>query len=120
MDIIETLNAAGQQELVAKLESLSGDARKNLEKDIESQDWAELKALYTEKSNASLDDNVTGDLKPMPFKTATDDLRYDFWKETGEILLDRLPRGMLPPGPCQAKFRPSLSKNRNANHRLRS
>ena len=89
MDMIETLNAAGQQELVAKLESLSGDARKNLERDIASQDWEELKALYTEKSNASLDDNVSGDLKPMPFKIATDDLRYDFWKETGEILLGK-------------------------------
>ena len=89
MDIIETLNAAGQQELIAKLESLSGDSRKALERDIESQDWEELKALYTEKSNASLDDNVSGDLKPMPFKTAIDDLRYDFWKETGEILLGK-------------------------------
>ena len=89
MDIIETLNAAGQQELIAKLESLSGDARKNLERDIATQDWEELKALYTEKSNASLDDNVSGDLKPMPFKIATDDLRYDFWKETGEILLGK-------------------------------
>ena len=89
MDIIGTLNAAGQQELVAKLESLSGDARKNLERDIASQDWEELKALYTEKSNASLDDNVSGELKPMPFKTAIDDLRYDFWKETGEILLGK-------------------------------
>ena len=89
MDIIETLNAAGQQELVAKLESLSGDAHKNLERDIATQDWEELKALYTEKSNASLDDNVSGELKPMPFKIATDDLRYDFWKETGEILLGK-------------------------------
>ena len=89
MDIIETLNAAGQQELIAKLESLSGDSRKALERDIESQDWEELKALYTEKSNASLDDNVSGELKPMPFKTAIDDLRYDFWKETGEILLGK-------------------------------
>ena len=88
-DIIETLNAAGQQELVAKLESLSGDARRTLERDIASQDWEELKALYTEKSNASLDDNVSGELKPMPFKIATDDLRYDFWKETGEILLGK-------------------------------
>ena len=79
MDIIETLNAAGQQELVAKLESLSGDAHKNLERDIATQDWEELKALYTEKSNASLDDNVSGELKPMPFKIATDDLRYGFW-----------------------------------------
>ena len=42
MNIIETLNAAGQQELVAKLESLSGDARTLLERDIESQDWEEL------------------------------------------------------------------------------
>ncbi len=89
MDIIETLNAAGQQELIAKLESLSGDARKNLERDIASQDWEELKALYTEKSTASLEDNVSSDLKPMPFKIAIDDLRYDFWKETGEILLGK-------------------------------
>lgn len=89
MDIIETLNAAGQQELVAKLESLSGDARKNLEKDIESQDWEELSRIYAEKSAASLEDNVSADLKPMPFKIAVDDLRYDYWKETGEILLGK-------------------------------
>ena len=48
MDIIETLNAAGQQELAAHLETLSGDARKLLERDIASQDWEELKALYVE------------------------------------------------------------------------
>ena len=89
MNIIETLNAAGQQELVAKLVSLSGDARTLLERDIESQDWEELKALYAEKSSASLEDNVSADLKPMPFKIAVDDLRYDFWKETGEILLGK-------------------------------
>ena len=88
-DIIETLKAAGQQELVAKLESLSGDARARLERDIESQDWNELKAIYAEKSAASLEDNVSADLKPMPFKIAIDDLRYDFWKETGEILLGK-------------------------------
>ena len=78
MDIIETLNNAGQQELAARLESLSGDARKALERDILSQDWEELKALYAEKSSASLEDNVSADLKPMPFKIAVDDLRYDF------------------------------------------
>ena len=88
-NIIETLNAAGQQELAARLESLSGDARKNLERDILSQDWEELKALYAEKSSASLEDNVSSNLKPMPFKIAVDDLRYDFWKETGEILLGK-------------------------------
>ena len=88
-NIIETLNAAGQQELAARLESLSGDARKNLERDILSQDWEELKALYAEKSSASLEDNVSSNLKPMPFKIAIDDLRYDFWKETGEILLGK-------------------------------
>jgi UDP-N-acetylglucosamine/UDP-N-acetylgalactosamine diphosphorylase len=88
-NIIETLNAVGQQELAARLESLSGDARKNLERDILSQDWEELKALYAEKSSASLEDNVSSNLKPMPFKIAVDDLRYDFWKETGEILLGK-------------------------------
>ena len=88
-NIIETLNAAGQQELAARLESLSGDARKNLERDILNQDWEELKALYAEKSSASLEDNVSSNLKPMPFKIAVDDLRYDFWKETGEILLGK-------------------------------
>ena len=89
MDIIETLNAAGQQELVAKLESLTGEARTLLERDILSQDWEELKALYAEKSAASLEDNVSADLKPMPFKIAADDLRYEYWKETGEILLGK-------------------------------
>ena len=88
-NIIETLNAVGQQELAARLESLSGDARKNLERDILSQDWEELKALYAEKSSASLEDNISSNLKPMPFKIAVDDLRYDFWKETGEILLGK-------------------------------
>ena len=88
-NIIEILNAAGQQELAARLESLSGDARKNLERDILCQDWEELKALYAEKSSASLEDNVSSNLKPMPFKIAVDDLRYDFWKETGEILLGK-------------------------------
>ncbi len=89
MDIIENLKAAGQQELVAKLESLTGEARANLERDIQSQDWEELKALYAEKSAASLEDNVSADLKPMPFKIAADDLRYEYWKETGEILLGK-------------------------------
>jgi UDP-N-acetylglucosamine/UDP-N-acetylgalactosamine diphosphorylase len=87
--IVETLNAAGQQELAARLESLSGEARANLERDILSQDWEELKALYAEKSAASLEDNVSADLKPMPFKIAADDLRYEYWKETGEILLGK-------------------------------
>lgn len=89
MDITETLNAAGQQELVAKLESLSGEARSLLERDVASQNWDELKALYTEKSNASLEDNVSNDLKPMPFKVAADDLRYNFWNETGRVLLGK-------------------------------
>ena len=89
MDIIETLNAAGQQELATHLETLSGEARKLLERDIASQDWEELKALYTEKSNASLEDNVSADLKPMPFKIAEDDLKYNYWKEIGEMLLGK-------------------------------
>ena len=89
MDIIETLKAAGQLELIAKLESLTGEARTRLERDIASQDWNELKALHAEKSTASLEDNVSADLKPMPFKIAADDLRYDYWKETGEILLGK-------------------------------
>ena len=89
MDIIETLKAAGQLELIAKLESLTGEARTRLERDIASQDWNELKALHADKSTASLEDNVSADLKPMPFKIAADDLRYDYWKETGEILLGK-------------------------------
>ena len=88
-DIIETLNAAGQQELAAHLETLTGEARKLLERDILSQDWKELKALYTEKSNASLEDNVSADLKPMPFRIAEDDLKYNYWKEIGEMLLGK-------------------------------
>ena len=89
MDIIETLNAAGQQELAAHLETLSGDARKLLERDIASQDWEELKALYVEKSAASKADNVSADLKPMPFRIAEDDLKYNYWKEIGEMLLGK-------------------------------
>ena len=89
MDIIETLNAAGQQELAAHLEKLSGDARKLLERDIASQDWEELKALYAEKSTASKADNVSADLKPMPFRIAEDDLKYNYWKEIGEMLLGK-------------------------------
>jgi UDP-N-acetylglucosamine/UDP-N-acetylgalactosamine diphosphorylase len=89
MDIIETLNAAGQQELVAHLETLSGEARKLLERDIASQDWEELKALYAEKSTASKADNVSADLKPMPFRIAEDDLKYNYWKEIGEMLLGK-------------------------------
>ena len=89
MDIIETLKAAGQLELIAKLESLTGEARTRLERDIASQDWNELKALHADKSTASLEDNVSADLKPMPFKIAADDLRYDYWKETGKILLGK-------------------------------
>ena len=45
-DIVSKLNAAGQQELAARLESLSGEARELLERDVLSQDWEELKALY--------------------------------------------------------------------------
>ena len=89
MNIIDTLNAVGQQELAQHLETLTGEARANLERDILSQDWQELKALHAEKSAASLSDNVSADLTPMPWKLATDDLRYDFWKETGEILLGK-------------------------------
>lgn len=88
-DMIQVLKDAGQDDLLKHLESLSGDARAHLERDIMSQDWEELKALHAEKSAASLNDNVSADLKPMPFKIATDDLRYDFWKETGEILLGK-------------------------------
>lgn len=87
--MIQILKDAGQDDLLAHLEGLSGDARAHLERDIMSQDWEELKALHAEKSAASLSDNVSADLKPMPFKIATDDLRYDFWKETGEILLGK-------------------------------
>ena len=87
MDIIETLNKAGQQELAAHLETLSGDARKLLERDILSQDWEELAKLYAEKSTASKADNVSTDLKPMPFRIAEDDLKYNYWKEIGEMLL---------------------------------
>ena len=89
MDIIETLNAAGQQDLAAHLETLSGEARRLLERDILSQDWEELKALYAEKSNASKADNVSADLKPMPFRIAEDDLKYNYWKEIGEMLLGK-------------------------------
>ena len=89
MNTIELLNTNGQDELAKHLETLTGEARKKLERDILSQDWEELKALYSEKSSASLEDNVSKDLKPMPFKIAVDDLRYDFWKETGEILLGK-------------------------------
>lgn len=88
-DFIEKLVAVGQEDLAKHLESLSGDARKSLERDIASQDWEELKALHAEKSTASLSDNVSSDLKPMPFKIGVDDLRYEFWKETGEILLGK-------------------------------
>ncbi len=83
------LKAAGQDDLLKHLESLSGDTRATLERDILSQDWEELKVLHAEKSTASLSDNVSADLKPMPFKIAADDLRYDYWKETGEILLGK-------------------------------
>lgn len=88
-DMIQILKDAGQDDLLAHLEGLSGDARARLERDIMSQDWKELKALHAEKSAASLSDNVSADLKPMPFKIASDDLRYDYWKETGEILLGK-------------------------------
>lgn len=88
-NLIDVLNNAGQADLANYLNSLEGDARKHLERDIASQDWEELKALHTEKSTASLSDNVSSDLKPMPFKIGADDLRYEFWKETGEILLGK-------------------------------
>mgnify|MGYP003292806657 FL=1 len=88
-ELIEKLTAANQEELAKHLESLSGEARALLERDIASQDWEELKNLHAEKSAASLADNVSADLTPMPWKLATDDLRYDFWKETGEILLGK-------------------------------
>ncbi|MCQ2091243.1 MAG: UDPGP type 1 family protein [Fibrobacter sp.] len=88
-DMIQILKDAGQDDLLKHLESLSGDTRATLERDIMSQDWEELKTLHAEKSTASLSDNVSADLKPMPFKIAADDLRYDYWKETGEILLGK-------------------------------
>lgn len=88
-DLINKLHQAGQEELANYLNTLEGDARKHLERDIASQDWEELKALHAEKSTVSLSDNVSSDLKPMPFKIGADDLRYNFWKETGEILLGK-------------------------------
>lgn len=88
-NLIDVLKNNGQADLAAHLESLSGEARAHLERDIASQDWAELAALHAEKSTASLSDNVSADLQPMPFKIAADDLRYDFWKESGEILLGK-------------------------------
>jgi len=88
-DFVEILKNAGQDDLLARLESLDGEARALLERDIASQDWKELHDLHAEKSAASLSDNVSSDLKPMPFKIGADDLRYDFWKETGEILLGK-------------------------------
>lgn len=88
-EIANSLIAAGQGDLAKHLESLIGEARTLLERDIASQNWDELKALHAEKSEATLADNVSSDLKPMPFKIAVDDLRYDFWKETGEILLGK-------------------------------
>ncbi|MCQ2106143.1 MAG: UDPGP type 1 family protein [Fibrobacter sp.] len=88
-NLIEILNNFGQQDLAKHLESLSGEARTRLERDVAGQDWEELRALYEEKSSANLTDNVSSDLKPMPFKIATEDLRYDFWKETGEVLLGK-------------------------------
>lgn len=87
--IVETLKDFGQEDLAKHYEGLTGEARSRLERDIESQDWQELQALYKEKSSANLEDNVSADLKPMPWKLACDDLRYDFWKETGEILLGK-------------------------------
>ena len=89
MNYTEVLITAGQTDLLKHLESLSGDARTQLERDIASQDWEELKKLHAEKSTANLSDNISADLTPMPFKIAVDDLRYEFWKETGEILLGK-------------------------------
>lgn len=86
-DIVEMLKSAGQVDLAAHLETLSGEARKNLERDIKSQDWDELKKLHSEKSSASLSDNVTADLTPMPWKLAEDNLKYEYWKEMGEMAL---------------------------------
>lgn len=87
--MIEKLIAAGQEELARHLQTLEGGARKNLERDIASQDWELLKSLHEEKSNHSPAENISSELKPMPFKVCTDDLRYNFWKETGEILLGK-------------------------------
>lgn len=89
MNYSEVLNSVNQVELLNHLESLSGETRAHLERDIASQDWKELQSIYAEKSTANLSDNVSADLKPMPFKTASEDLRYEFWKETGEILLGK-------------------------------
>lgn len=86
-DIVEMLKSAGQVDLAAHLETLSGEARKNLERDIKSQDWDELKKLHSEKSSASLSDNITADLTPMPWKLAEDNLKYEYWKEMGEMAL---------------------------------
>ncbi|MCF0223800.1 MAG: UDPGP type 1 family protein [Fibrobacter sp.] len=88
-DCIGQLKSLGQVELADRLASLTGDAQAKLLRDISSQDFEELKKLHEEKSKASPSDNVSADLKPMPFKIAADDLRYAFWKETGEILLGK-------------------------------
>lgn len=88
-DIIQDLINFGQDALAAYLETLSSNARNTLESDILSQNFEKLKELYANAQNTKNDCTKSSEITPMQFKIASDDLRYDFWKETGEITLGK-------------------------------
>lgn len=86
MNSLESL----QPELAKVLDSLSGEARTALERDIQTQDFNMLANLVKEHS-AAIPTGAGGEdeIVPMPFPHSEVDLRREMWEETGKILLKK-------------------------------
>lgn len=86
MNTLESL----QPELAKFLDSLQGDSRTSLERDIQTQDFEMLKRLVDEHSTAA-PTSVEGEdeILPMPFPHSEVDLRREMWEATGKIILKK-------------------------------
>ena len=87
--IAEQLRLAGQEPLANHFLSLNEASRSVLLRDIQTQDFEYLKKLHSEKSSENLNDSISDDFTPMPFKLSIEDQRLEYWEETGKILLDK-------------------------------
>ncbi len=85
MNTLESL----QPELAALLESLSGEARTALERDIATQDFDMLAGLVKEHSERKLESTGEDEILPMQFPHSEVDLRREMWEVTGKNLLKR-------------------------------
>ncbi|MCF0215631.1 MAG: UDPGP type 1 family protein [Fibrobacteraceae bacterium] len=87
--IAEQLRLAGQEPLANHFLSLNEASRSVLLRDIQTQDFEYLKKLHSEKSSENLNDSISDDFTPMPFKLSIEDQRLEYWEETGKILLEK-------------------------------